>query len=162
MAARYNHDSEKRFAKEHLRLKHEVSLLSKSHVQGPRQPVAMTVGKLTSHETKQHIVVLTSDWTVMCFHVENSQIKLKWIHNPMKVKATDIIHLNPTIAIIPVRLRAADLGLVVVASSLKISDYDDHVKDLTARAEKLAANPSLHSEEEKHDGYNIDVIQQER
>ena len=36
---------------------HEVSLLSKSHVRGPRQPVAMTVGALSSHETKQHIVV---------------------------------------------------------------------------------------------------------
>jgi hypothetical protein len=32
----------------------------------------------------------------------------------VQVKATDIVHLNPTIAIVPVRLRAADLGLVVV------------------------------------------------
>ena len=79
---------------------HEVSLLSKSHVRGPRQPVAMTVGALSSHETKQHIVVLTADWTVMCFHYEHGQVKLKWIHNPMKVKATDVTHVNPTIAIV--------------------------------------------------------------
>jgi hypothetical protein len=62
-------------------------------------------GKLSSEETKQHIVVLTVDWTVMfafsgnhiplpcrplvfarrCFHFEVGQVKLKWIHNPMKV-----------------------------------------------------------------------------
>jgi hypothetical protein len=33
------------------------------------------------------------------------------------------------------------------------------VQELTSRAEKLAADPTLHREEEKHDGYNIDFIQ---
>uniref|UniRef100_A0A7S0I2L2 FG-GAP repeat-containing protein n=1 Tax=Hanusia phi TaxID=3032 RepID=A0A7S0I2L2_9CRYP len=108
-----------------LRMKAETTLLSKGvgNVRSGRQPVAMAVGYLdpaTEKHRKKYVVILTHDWTVMCF---DHHLKLIWESNPMKVKISNANHREASISITPTKLRPFDRGLVVVGASM---EYENH------------------------------------
>jgi hypothetical protein len=68
----------------HLRVKAETTLLSKGvgNVRSGRQAVAMATGFLepaSDRRRHKYVVVLTHDWTVMCF---DRHLKLLWESNP--------------------------------------------------------------------------------
>jgi len=67
----------------HLRIKAETTLLSKGvgNVRSGRQAVAMATGFLepaSDRRRHKYVVVLTHDWTVMCF---DRHLKLLWESN---------------------------------------------------------------------------------
>ena len=106
-----------------LLMKSETTLLSKARVRSGRQPVAMATGHLLPATVKRRhkvIVVLTHDWTVMCF---DHHLKLLWESNPMKVKLAHAYHREASISITPTKIKPFDTGLVVVGASM---EYEDH------------------------------------
>jgi hypothetical protein len=106
-----------------LLMKSETTLLSKARVRSGRQPVAMATGYLLPASVKRRhkvIVVLTHDWTVMCF---DHHLKLLWESNPMKVKLAHAYHREASISITPTKIKPFDTGLVVVGASMV---YEDH------------------------------------
>mmetsp|Transcript_49500 Transcript_49500/g.116685 ORF Transcript_49500/g.116685 Transcript_49500/m.116685 type:complete len:769 (-) Transcript_49500:226-2532(-) len=108
-----------------LRMKAETTLLSKGvgNVRSGRQPVAMATGHIkpaSSRGRHKVVVVLTHDWTVMCF---DHHLKLLWESNPVKMKYSHAFHREASISITPTKLRPFDQGLVVVGASMQ---YEDH------------------------------------
>ena len=109
----------------HLRIKAETTLLSKGvgNVRSGRQAVAMATGFLdpaSDRRRHKYVVVLTHDWTVMCF---DRHLKLLWESNPVKMKISNAYHVEAAIYISPSKLRPFDKGLVVVGSAM---EYEEH------------------------------------
>ena len=109
----------------HLRVKAETTLLSKGvgNVRSGRQAVAMATGYLdpaTDRRRHKYVVVLTHDWTVMCF---DRHLKLLWESNPVKMKVAHAFHTEAAIYVVPSKLRPFDKGLVVVGGAM---EYEEH------------------------------------
>ena len=109
----------------HLRVKAETTLLSKGvgNVRSGRQAVAMATGFLepaSDRRRHKYVVVLTHDWTVMCF---DRHLKLLWESNPVKQKISQAFHREAAIYISPSKLRPFDKGLVVVGAAM---EYEEH------------------------------------
>jgi len=109
----------------HLRIKAETTLLSKGvgNVRSGRQAVAIATGYLdpaSDRRRHKYVVVLTHDWTVMCF---DRHLKLLWESNPMKAKISNAYHREAAIYISPSKLRPFDKGLVIVGASM---EYENH------------------------------------
>jgi hypothetical protein len=121
----------------HLRVKAETTLLSKGvgNVRSGRQAVAMATGYFdpaSDRRRHKYVVVLTADWTVMCF---DRHLKLLWESNPVKKQISHAYHREAAIYISPSKIRPFDKGLVVVGSSM---EYEDHNRLHRRKARKKA------------------------
>eukprot|EP00238_Polyblepharides_amylifera_P006621 CAMPEP_0196591354 /NCGR_PEP_ID=MMETSP1081-20130531/69302_1 /TAXON_ID=36882 /ORGANISM="Pyramimonas amylifera, Strain CCMP720" /LENGTH=702 /DNA_ID=CAMNT_0041914685 /DNA_START=132 /DNA_END=2240 /DNA_ORIENTATION=+ len=116
----------------------EVSLLpARVRVSAGRRPVALSVGFLDPHKPpalrKQVVVVVTADWTVMCF---DHNLRLMWEVNIQddfphhaSIREVAIMATNHTV-------QKGDRGMVIVGGSIALGDLESEHDPL--RQELLA------------------------
>ncbi|XWS33815.1 hypothetical protein CRYUN_Cryun22dG0115200 [Craigia yunnanensis] len=108
------------------RLLAEVSLLpDKIRVASGRRPVAMATGVIdrsykTGQPQKQVLVVVTSDWSVMCF---DHNLKKLWENNLQEDFPHNAHHREIAISISNYTLKHGDSGLVIIGGRMEMQPY---------------------------------------
>eukprot|EP00002_Diphylleia_rotans_P007067 TRINITY_DN1652_c0_g2_i7.p1 TRINITY_DN1652_c0_g2~~TRINITY_DN1652_c0_g2_i7.p1 ORF type:complete len:678 (+),score=112.13 TRINITY_DN1652_c0_g2_i7:42-2075(+) len=140
----------------------EASLLSAVRVVSGRQPVAMAVGYLDSHEEKkkreQVIVVVTHGWSILLF---DKNLQIVWETNLSDDLPAGFFHKETAIHISPFRLNPTDRGSVIVGGRMdykKSDDYEWHSNRATnpTNSSKLFQDEmedSSFDDEERHFSY---------
>ena len=132
---------------------HEATLLSSIvRLSTGRQPAALASGYIDPVPSdpvtlrRQVVVVVTQDWTVLCF---DERLKLMWEANLQDFVPEDFYHREIAIAITPVGVFKGDRGMVVVSGSTKHQltvggdeFWEKHEAQAAAEAAKKAGVPS--------------------
>lgn len=103
--------------------RYEATLLSSIvRLSAGRQPAALASGYIDPPPKdpitlrRQVIVVVTQDWTVLCF---DEKLKLMWESNLQDFVPDDFYHREIAISITPVGVFKGDRGMVIVAGSAR-------------------------------------------
>ena len=103
--------------------KYEATLLSSIvRLSAGRQPAALASGYIDPPPKdpvtlrRQVVVVVTQDWTVLCF---DEKLKLMWESNLQDFVPDDFYHREIGVSITPVGVFKGDRGMVIVAGSTR-------------------------------------------
>ncbi|XP_070575140.1 uncharacterized protein [Ptychodera flava] len=123
----------------YLKIQHEASLKRKDTDSG--QPVSIATGYLVQYQSmlqirKQVVVVLTEDWTVLCF---DSELKLLWENKLIENLDPKYYIKEATILVTSHNLKKKDGGLVIIGASMTdrhhhesklVHDHHKRVEDI--------------------------------
>ncbi|XP_072024501.1 uncharacterized protein [Amphiura filiformis] len=105
----------------YIELLNEVSLISGDNDSGTRRhPVAMATGYLDAYQSmiqvrQQVIIVLTSDWTVLCF---DHQLQLLWETQLMNIQQDRYYIRDVAMTVVSHKLKSDDRGVIIIGASI--------------------------------------------
>ncbi|XP_038070046.1 uncharacterized protein LOC119739259 isoform X2 [Patiria miniata] len=134
----------------YMTLQKEVTLVTREAALDSRQPKALATGYLDPFRSMlqiraQVIVVVTADWTVLCF---DHNLNLVWETQLMRLHDSRYYIREISVVVTSHNIKPDDGGLVIVGASLQ----DRHHKEANLQHDHRQRESHAHKEEEEWQG----------